>query len=100
MQERDSIGLFGALLPPFTARGRCGCVAVYNGRVVTRDGRVLMRGDRVLVSDESVLGDPKPRLGLVIAFAPEDNRWHAVVILDEPTGAGTSVVAVEPSSTT
>ena len=59
-----------------------------------------MRGDRVLVSDESVLGDPKPRLGLVVAFAPEDNRWHALVILDEPTKAGTAMVSVEPSATT
>jgi hypothetical protein len=64
--------------------------------VFTRDGKLLMRGDRVLVSAAPLLGDIGPRLGVVISFSEVREERLAVIVLDGPTSAGTSVVEVQP----
>jgi hypothetical protein len=59
-----------------------------------------MRGDRVLISGGSLLGDARPRAGVVVAFTELEGQWHAALILDEPTDAGTALISVEPHSVT
>jgi hypothetical protein len=50
----------------------------------------------VLVSLAPLLGDVGPRLGVVISFSEVREERLAVIVLDEPTATGTSVVEVQP----